>query len=267
ASLKKRVSAYAKDTGHSYRILRMISETTEMIFVETASETEALLLEANLIKRLKPRYNVIFRDDKSFPNILLRTDHDFPQILKHRGARSTEGFYYGPFASAGAVNTTLNTLQRAFLLRSCSDAVFAGRTRPCLLHQIKRCSAPCTRRIDEEGYADLVKQAETFLDGKSRSVQEDLARQMEDASSHMEFERAAALRDRIRAMASITARQGVNPASFTDADVFAIHQEAGESCVQVFFFRAGQNWGNRPFFPKHAREVEAPDVLGSFLAQ
>jgi excinuclease ABC subunit C len=267
ASLKKRVAAYAKDAGHSYRILRMISETTEMIFVETASETEALLLEANLIKRLKPRYNVIFRDDKSFPNILLRTDHDYPQILKHRGARSTPGFYYGPFASAGSVNITLNTLQRAFLLRSCSDSVFAGRTRPCLLHQIKRCSAPCVGRIDAEGYRDLVAQAEAFLDGKSRSVQEDLARQMEDASEHMEFERAAMLRDRIRAMSQVAQRQGVNPATFTDADVFAIHQEGGESCVQVFFFRASQNWGNRPFFPKHAKEIEAPEVLGSFLAQ
>src|SRR5262249_31328875 len=213
------------------------------------------------------RYNVIFRDDKSFPNILLRTDHDYPQILKHRGARSTEGFYYGPFASAGAVNTTLNTLQRAFLLRSCSDSVFSGRTRPCLLHQIKRCSAPCTGRIDREGYLALVDQAEHFLEGKSRVVQDDLARQMEDASEHMEFERAAALRDRIRAMSQIAARQGINPSTFTDADVFAIHQEGGESCVQVFFFRAGQNWGNRPFFPKHAREVEAPDVLGPFLAQ
>src|SRR5262249_39009135 len=232
--------------------------TSAMIFVQTASEIEALLLEANLIKRLKPRYNVLFRDDKSFPNILLRTDHDYPQILKHRGARSTEGIYYGPFASAGAVNTTLNTLQRAFLLRSCSDSVFSGRTRPCLLHQIKRCSAPCTGRIDAEGYKDLVDQAEHFLEGKSRVVQDDLARQMNDASEHMEYERAAALRDRISAMSQIAARQGINPSTFTDADVFAIHQEGGESCVQVFFFRAGQNWGNRPFFPKHAREVEAP---------
>jgi len=232
ASLKKRVSAYAKPAGHSYRIARMISETAEMIFVETASETEALLLEANLIKRLKPRYNVLFRDDKSFPNILLRTDHPYPQILKHRGAKSGAGFYYGPFASAGAVNTTLNTLQRAFLLRSCSDAVFAGRTRPCLLHQIKRCSAPCVGRIDAEGYQALVDQAENFLTGKSRVVQEELAKQMEDASEHMAFERAALLRDRIRAMSQIHARQGVNPQTGERIEVFS--QNAQRARSQAF---------------------------------
>jgi len=267
SSLKKRVAAYAKPAGHSYRIAHMISQTAEMIFVSTASETEALLLEANLIKRLKPRYNVSYRDDKSFPNILLRTDHRFPQILKHRGAKSREGVYFGPFASAGAVNMTLNTLQRAFLLRSCSDAVFAGRTRPCLLYQIKRCSAPCTGRIDAENYAALVAQAKDFLTGKSRMVQEKLAREMHQASETTEFERAAQLRDRIRAMSQIHARQGINPASFAEADVFALHREGAQSCVQVFFFRAGQNWGNRPFFPRHAADIENGELLASFLGQ
>src|SRR6185295_6883878 len=267
ASLKKRVASYAKAGNHSYRIMRMISETAEMLFVSTASETEALLLEANLIKRLKPRYNVSYRDDKSFPNILLRTDHPFPQILKHRGAKSRDGIYFGPFASASAVGMTLNTLQRAFLLRSCSDAVFEGRTRPCLLHQIKRCSAPCTGRIDAEGYAALVAQAKEFLTGQSRSVQELLAEQMQRASEEMEFERAAQLRDRIRAMSHIHARQGINPSGFSEADVFALHREGGASCVQVFFFRAGQNWGNRPYFPRHAAEIPSGEVLGSFLSQ
>src|SRR5258706_12142239 len=267
SSLKNRVAAYANATNHSYRIARMISETTEMIFISTASETEALLLESNLIKRLKPRYNVSYRDDKSFPNILLRSDHPFPQVLKHRGAKSREGTYFGPFASAGSVNMTLNTLQRAFLLRSCSDAVFQGRTRPCLLHQIKRCSAPCVGRIDAEGYATLVAQAKDFLTGKSRQVQERLAKEMHQASEDMAFERAAQLRDRIRAMSNIHARQGINPSGFSEAHVFALHREGGASCVQVFFFRAGQNWGNRPYFPRHAGEVPSGEVLGSFLSQ
>src|SRR5215831_8913454 len=267
SSLKKRVAAYTKPTAQTYRIAHMISETAEMIFISTASETEALLLESNLIKRLKPRYNVTYRDDKSFPNILLRTDHPFPQVLKHRGAKSREGMYFGPFASAGAVNMTLNTLQRAFLLRSCSDAVFDGRTRPCLLFQIKRCSAPCTGRIDIEGYATLVMQAKAFLTGKSRFVQEDLARQMHASSEEMNFERAAQLRDRIRAMSHINARQGINPTGFSEADVFALHREGAQSCVQVFFFRAGQNWGNRPFFPRHGAEVASGEILGAFLSQ
>jgi excinuclease ABC subunit C len=266
-SLKKRVVAYTRPEAQTYRIARMISETVEMLFISTASETEALLLEANLIKRLKPRYNVLFRDDKSFPNILLRTDHAFPQILKHRGARSREGIYFGPFAAASAVNSTLNTLQRAFLLRSCSDAVFDGRTRPCLLFQIKRCSGPCVGRVDEAGYGELVDQARDFLTGKSRAVQEALAKDMHDASEQMAFERAAQLRDRIRAMSQIHARQGINPTSFANADVFAIYQEGGESCIQVFFFRAGQNWGNRPYFPRHAKDVNAGEVLGAFLSQ
>jgi excinuclease ABC subunit C len=267
ANLKKRVAAYAKLGSHSNRIAHMISETAEMIFVSTASEIEALLLESNLIKRLKPRYNVSYRDDKSFPNILLRTDHDFPQVLKHRGAKSRDGTYFGPFASAGAVTMTLNTLQRAFLLRSCSDAVFQGRTRPCLLHQIKRCSAPCTGRIDIGGYAALVAQARDFLAGKSRAVQEQLAEEMHGASESMDFERAAQLRDRIRAMSHIQARQGINPSGITEADVFALHREGTQSCVQVFFFRAGQNWGNRPFFPRHTAEVTNGEVLAAFLGQ
>jgi excinuclease ABC subunit C len=266
-SLRKRVAAYAKPAALPYRIARMVSETSEMIFISTASETEALLLEANLIKRLKPRYNVLLRDDKSFPNILLRTDHPFPQVLKHRGARAPGGIYFGPFASAAAVNTTLNTLQRAFLLRSCSDAVFHGRTRPCLLHQIKRCSAPCTGRIDEQSYSGLVEQAEKFLTGKSRSVQDQLAGEMQKASEQMEFESAAQLRDRIRAMSQIHARQGINPATIVEADVFALHREGAQSCIQVFFFRAGQNWGNRPFFPRHAPDVESRELLSSFVGQ
>jgi len=266
-NLKKRVATYTKPEAQSYRIARMISETTEMIFISTASETEALLLEANLIKRLKPRYNVLFRDDKSFPNIVLRTDHDFPQILKHRGARSVDGIYFGPFASATAVNSTLNTLQRAFLLRSCSDAVFEGRTRPCLLYQIKRCAGPCVGRIDQAGYAELVSEAKDFLTGKSRTIQDSLAKNMHQASESLDFERAALLRDRIRAMSQIHARQGINPTSFANADVFAVHQEAGTSCIQVFFFRAGQNWGNRPYFPRHAKDVSAENVLGAFLGQ
>src|SRR5262245_35396141 len=267
ASLKKRVASYAKPATQSYRIQRMISETAEMIFVSTASEVEALLLEANLIKRLKPRYNVSYRDDKSFPNILLRTDHPFPQVLKHRGAKSRDGIYFGPFASAYAVNITLNTLQRAFLLRSCSDAVFQGRTRPCLLYQIKRCSAPCVGRIDEAHYAALVAQAKEFLTGRSRLVQDQLAEQMHGASEKMDFERAAQLRDRIRAMSHIRSRQAINPSGFSEADVFALYRADGASCIQVFFFRAGQNWGNKPYFPRHGADVPSGEVLGSFVGQ
>jgi excinuclease ABC subunit C len=266
-SLKKRVSSYAKGGGHNDRITRMISETAEMLFVTTASETEALLLESNLIKRLKPRYNVSYRDDKSFPNILLREDHPFPQLLKHRGAKSTKGVYFGPFASAGAVTRTLNTLQRAFLLRSCSDSVFESRTRPCLLFQIKRCSGPCVERIDQPGYGELVREAEEFLNGKSRTVQDELARQMNTASDQMDFEAAARFRDRIRAMSSIQSSQGINPTTFSEADVFAAFQQGGETCIQVFFFRAGQNWGNRPYFPRHPRELSTAEVLEAFVTQ
>jgi len=266
-SLKKRVGSYAKTGGHNERIARVIAETAEMLFLTTGSETEALLLESNLIKRLKPRYNVSYRDDKSFPNILLREDHAFPQLLKHRGAKTTKGVYFGPFASAGAVNRTLNTLQRAFLLRSCSDSVFESRTRPCLLFQIKRCSAPCVGRIDSEGYAELVRETELFLTGKSRAVQDDLAKTMNQASEALDFERAARLRDRIRAMSHIQSHQGVNPATFSDADVFAAFNEGGHTCIQVFFFRSGQNWGNRPYFPRHDRDLAMGEVLESFIGQ
>ncbi len=266
-SLKKRVASYAKTGGHTERIARMIADTTEMLFVSTASEMEALLLESNLIKRLKPRYNVSYRDDKSFPNILLREDHAYPQLLKHRGAKSTKGVYFGPFASAGAVNRTLNTLQRAFLLRSCSDSVFESRTRPCLLFQIKRCSAPCVGRVDQPGYAELVDEAEQFLAGKSRVVQDHLARDMNTAAEALDFEAAARLRDRIRAMSHVQLHQGINPATFAEADVFAAYTQGGETCIQVFFFRAGQNWGNRPYFPRHDRELSTADVLESFIAQ
>ncbi|MGN6149100.1 MAG: excinuclease ABC subunit UvrC [Rhizomicrobium sp.] len=266
-SLKKRVSSYARGMVHSDRLMRMIADTAEMIFVTTASEIEALLLESNLIKRLKPRYNVSYRDDKSFPNILLREDHPFPQLLKHRGAKSTKGVYFGPFASAGAVTRTLNTLQRAFLLRSCSDSVFESRTRPCLLFQIKRCSAPCVGRVDEAGYGELVREAEEFLNGKSRVVQDELARQMNTASDQLDFEAAARFRDRIKAMSHIQSTQGINPTTFAEADVFAAYQQGGETCIQVFFFRAGQNWGNRPYFPRHPRELSCAEVLESFVAQ
>jgi len=266
-SLKKRVSSYAKSGGHTERISRMISETAEMLFVTTASETEALLLESNLIKRLKPRYNVSFRDDKSFPNILLRQDHAFPQLLKHRGAKNVKGIYFGPFANTGAVNRTLNTLQRAFLLRSCSDSVFEARTRPCLLFQIKRCSAPCVERIDANNYGKLVGEAERFLAGKSRAVQGALVKNMEAASKALDFESAAKLRDRVRALHQMQSVQGINPSSFAEADLFAAHNEGGETCVQVFFFRAGQNWGNRPYFPRHAGELSTGEVLEAFIGQ
>jgi len=265
-SLKKRVASYAKGGAHNERITRMISETAEMLFVTTASETEALLLESNLIKRLKPRYNVSYRDDKSFPNILLREDHAFPQLLKHRGAKSTKGVYYGPFASAGAVARTLNTLQRAFLLRSCSDSVFDSRTRPCLLFQIKRCSAPCVGRIAAEGYRELVVEAEDFLAGRSRAVQDTLVGQMNTASQAMDFEAAAKLRDRLKAMSSIQSSQGINPSTFAEADLFAAHSEGGHTCIQVFFFRAGQNWGNRPYFPRIA-DLPLGEALESFVGQ
>jgi excinuclease ABC subunit C len=266
-SLKKRVASYAKTGGHNERISRMIADTAEMLFVTTASETEALLLESNLIKRLKPRYNVSYRDDKSFPNILLREDHAFPQLLKHRGAKTTKGVYFGPFASAQAVGRTLNTLQRAFLLRSCSDSVFESRTRPCLLFQIKRCSAPCVGRIDETGYRELVGEAELFLDGKSRAVQAELVGDMNKASEALDFERAARLRDRVRAMNQIQSTQGINPTTFSEADVFAAHAEGDDICIQVFFFRAGQNWGNRPYFPRHPRELSTAEILSAFIGQ
>ena len=266
-SLKKRVSSYARGAVHGERLTRMIADTAEMIFVTTASEIEALLLESNLIKQLKPRYNVSYRDDKSFPNILLRQDHPFPQLLKHRGAKSAEGVYFGPFASAGAVTRTLNTLQRAFLLRSCSDSVFAARTRPCLLFQIKRCCAPCVGRVDEPAYGELVREAEDFLHGKSRSVQATLVKEMTAKSESLDFEAAARLRDRLKAMSQIQASQGVNPSTFEEADLFAAYAEGGQVCIQVFFFRSGQNWGNRPYFPRMPFDMALPDVLESFVGQ
>jgi excinuclease ABC subunit C len=266
-NIKKRVTAYTRPTGHDSRIVRMISGTATMEFVSTKTETEALLLEANLIKRLRPRFNVLLRDDKSFPFILITSDHWAPQILKHRGARTRAGHYYGPFANAGAVNRTINALQRAFLLRSCSDSFFEGRTRPCLLHQIKRCSAPCTQEIDFAGYGELVREANEFLSGRSRLVQKELATEMDTASNALDFERAAIYRDRLAALSAITSHQGINPRTLEEADVFAVHQAGGYTCVEVFFFRTGQNWGNRAYFPKADRALGAGEVLSAFLAQ
>src|SRR6056297_765315 len=266
-NLRARVSNYARPAGHSGRIARMIENTASMMFLTTRTETEALLLEQNLIKQLKPKYNVLLRDDKSFPNILITDDHDFPQIKKHRGLRKEKGRYFGPFASAGSVNRTLNQLQRAFLLRNCSDAMFESRTRPCLLYQIKRCSGPCVGKISEADYADSVRDAERFLSGKSTNVQETLAKQMAQASEEMEFERAAALRDRIRALTQVQTAQGINPRGVTEADVIALHLEKGQACVQVFFIRANQNWGNRDFYPRVGPDVEEAEVLEAFLGQ
>ena len=266
-NLRNRVSNYARPSGHSGRIARMISETASMMFLSTRTEVEALLLEQNLIKQLKPRYNVLMRDDKSFPNILISKDHPFPQIKKHRGRKSEKGSYFGPFASAGAVNRTLNQLQRVFLLRNCSDAMFQSRTRPCLQYQIKRCAAPCVGKVSGEGYGALVADAERFLQGKSTNVQADLAVEMAKASEEMEFERAAALRDRIRALTNVQQAQGINPAGVPEADVIALHLEGGQACVQVFFIRANQSWGNRDFYPRTGSGAEAPEILEAFLTQ
>ncbi|WP_136644797.1 excinuclease ABC subunit UvrC [Tabrizicola sp. YIM 78059] len=266
-NLKARVANYARPSGHSARIARMIHETASMMFLTTRTELEALLLEQNLIKQLKPRYNVLLRDDKSFPNILISSEHRFPQIRKHRGKKSEKGAYFGPFASAGAVNRTLNQLQKVFLLRNCSDSVFDSRTRPCLQYQIKRCSAPCVGKISEQAYAALVEDAKRFLQGKSTSVQAELARQMAEASEAMEFERAAALRDRIRALTQVQQSQVINPQGVAEADVVALHLEHGQACVQVFFIRANQSWGNRDFYPKTGAGAEAPEILEAFLTQ
>lgn len=266
-NLRARVSNYARATGHSSRIARMISETASMMFLTTRTETEALLLEQNLIKQLKPRYNVLLRDDKSFPYILLPKDHAYPQLRKHRGRRSTKGSYFGPFASAGAVNRTLNQLQRVFLLRNCTDAVFNSRTRPCLLYQIKRCSAPCVGYVTPEDYAALVADAERFLSGKSTNIQAQLAEDMAKAAEAMEFERAAALRDRIRALTNVQQSQGINPRSVPEADVIAVHLEKGQACVQVFFIRANQSWGNSDFYPATGAGAEEPEILEAFLGQ
>jgi excinuclease ABC subunit C len=266
-NIRKRVLAYARPTGYDPRIERMIAATAALEFVSTATETEALLLEANLIKRLRPRFNVLLRDDKSFPYILITSDHWAPQILKHRGARGRAGRYYGPFAAAWAVNRTITALQRAFLLRSCSDGFFESRTRPCLLFQIKRCSGPCTREIEFAEYGKLVAEANAFLSGKSRAVKEELAAAMETASDALDFERAAIYRDRLAALSAVQAHQGINPRSVEEADVFAVHQEGGFHCVEVFFFRTRQNWGNRAYFPKADRSLGPGEVLGAFLAQ
>lgn len=266
-NLKARVSNYARPQGHSARIARMISETASMMFLTTRTEVEALLLEQNLIKQLKPRYNVLMRDDKSFPNILIGKTHAFPQLKKHRGAKTEKGSYFGPFASAGAVNRTLNQLQKVFLLRNCSDPMFEARTRPCLQFQIKRCSAPCVGKISEVDYAELVADAERFLSGKSTTVQADLAKAMAEASEAMEFERAAALRDRIRALTAVQTAQGINPRGVAEADVIALHLEHGQACVQVFFIRANQSWGNRDFYPRTGSGAEEPEILEAFLAQ
>ena len=267
-NLKKRVTAYTQYTRHPIRLQRMIRATRTMEFVITESEAEALLLEASLIKRLKPRYNILLRDDKSFPYILVRKDHEAAQITKHRGARNIKGDYYGPFASAGAVNRTLDTLQRAFLLRNCSDSIYEARTRPCMLHQIKRCSAPCTGEISIPDYGELISDAEDFLRGKSDALRTRLTQQMQAASKETNFEKAAELRDRIRALTFVSGSSStVNPTTFSDGDVIAIYSAGGQSCVQVFFFRAGQNWGNHSFFPRHGKDETSAQVLDAFIAQ
>jgi excinuclease ABC subunit C len=274
-SLKKRVVQYAQGRFHTNRIAHMVDATRSMEFVTTRTEADALLLEINLIKSLKPRFNVLLRDDKSFPEIMIRRDHDAPQLRKHRGAHTIKGDYFGPFASAGAVNRTLNTLQKAFLLRSCSDSVYETRSRPCMLHQIKRCAAPCTGLIGKDDYQALVDQAEAFLRGKSRAVMALIAQQMEAAAEDLEFERAARLRDRIRALAAVAQESQINPETVEEADVVALHVEGGQACVQVFFFRAGQNWGNRAYFPRVTGNAEEEDetaseeqrILTAFLGQ
>ena len=265
--LKRRVASYTQIARLPERLRRMVAETVSMEIVTTHTEAEALLLEANLIKRLKPRYNIMLRDDKSYPWLMLSENHDFPQIAKHRGKPAKGASYWGPFASAWSVNQTVTAMQRVFLLRSCADTVFASRTRPCLLHQIKRCSAPCVDRIDADAYARLVSQARAFLSGKAGHVQQELAAEMEQAAEALEFERAAALRDRIRGLTHVQGSGVINPASIEDADVIALWQAAGQTCVQVFFIRGGRNNGNRAFFPTGARGEEAGDVLGAFIVQ
>ncbi|GEO84565.1 MULTISPECIES: excinuclease ABC subunit UvrC [Alphaproteobacteria] len=266
-SLKKRVTNYAQGRLHSNRLTRMVRETANMEFVTTRTEVEALLLEANLIKRLRPRFNVLLRDDKSFPYILITGDSRAPAIYKHRGARGRKGDYFGPFASASAVGRTINSLQRAFLLRTCTDSVFESRTRPCLLHQIKRCSAPCTHEISDADYAVLVREAKDFLSGKSQNVKASIAEAMNEAAENLDFERAAVFRDRLAGLSHVQSHQGINPANVEEADVFAIHHEGGLTCIQVFFFRAGQNWGNQAYFPKADPQMTPPEVLNTFLAQ
>ena len=266
-NLKARVSNYARFSGLSNRIARMVAATAAMEFVTVRTEAEALLLEANLIKRFRPRYNVLMRDDKSFPYILIRRDTASPQILKHRGARGAKGDYFGPFASAGAVTRTVNMLQRAFLLRSCSDSIFESRTRPCLLHQIKRCAAPCTGEIAADAYNRLVDEATAFLRGQSQSVRELYQQMMEEAAERLDYEEAARFRNRLWALAHVTSDQAINPDGVEEADVFAAFQQGGQTCIQVFFFRTGQNWGNRAYYPRADRALEAGEILESFIAQ
>jgi excinuclease ABC subunit C len=266
-NLKKRVASYARMGGHTNRIARMIRETASMEFIRTHTEMEALLLEANLIKRLRPRYNVLLRDDKSFPYIVITSDHRAPGIYKHRGARTSKRNYFGPFASGGAVGRTINIIERAFLIRTCTDAMFESRTRPCLLYQIKRCSGPCTGEIPLDAYAQLVKDAENFLTGKGRQIREELSQRMASAAENLDFERAAVYRDRLSALSQIHSHQGINPRGVEEADVFAVEQKAGITCIQVFFFRTGQNWGNRAYFPRADKTLEPGEVLGAFLAQ
>jgi excinuclease ABC subunit C len=267
-NVRKRLASYARITAvQPARIMRMIAATASLEIISTSTETEALLLEANLIKQLRPRFNVQLRDDKSFPYILITGDHWAPQILKHRGAQTRPGRYFGPFASAGAVNRTITALQRAFLVRSCTDALFESRTRPCLLYQIRRCSGPCTGEIDFPGYTELVREAKDFLSGRSHLVKQQLAGEMEKASAELAFETAALYRDRLAALSAIQSQQGINPRTVEEADVFAIHQEGGYSCVEVFFFRTGQNWGNRAYFPRAEKSFTPEEVLASFLAQ
>lgn len=266
-NVRKRVASYTRLAGHVNRIARMIASTASMVFISVETETEALLLEANLIKQLKPRFNVLMRDDKSFPYILIADDHEAPQITKHRGARVRKGDYYGPFASVWAVNRALNALERAFLLRSCTQSFYDNRTRPCLLYQIKRCAGPCTGEISIADYAELAREARDFLSGKSRSVREQLAKEMTEAAERLEFERAARLRDRISALSAIQGAQGINPRTVEAADVFAIAQDAGRFCIEAFFFRAYQNWGNRSYFPRADASLTEAEVLGAFLTQ
>src|SRR5215472_8353020 len=266
-NIRKRILSYARPTGDVTRIARMVAITASIEFVTTATETEALLLEANLIKRLRPRFNVLLRDDKSFPYILISKDDRPAQILKHRGARNRSGDYFGPFAAVNAVNRTITALERAFLIRSCSDTVFDSRTRPCLLYQIKRCSGPCTGEVAPTNYEELVREAKAFLSGKSRVVKEELAHEMDRAAEARDFERAAVLRDRLAAFAAVQARQDINPRDIEEADVFAVFQDGGFFCIEVFFFRSGQNWGNRAYFPRADRTLGPGEVLGAFLAQ
>jgi len=266
-SLKKRVANYTFPAKLPHRIFRMVSETIRMEFARTHTEVEALLLESNLIKKLRPRFNVLLRDDKSFPYILLTGDHDWPQLVKHRGARNRKGDYFGPFASAGAVNRTITALQRAFLIRNCTDATFASRTRPCLQYQIKRCAAPCVDYVSKEDYAELIEQAKAFLTGSSRKISQQLAERMQEASDALDFESAARYRDRIRALAHVQSHQDINVEGVEDADVMALHGEGGSACIQVFFFRGGSNYGNRAYFPSHDKSLEPGEILAAFIGQ